>query len=140
VLTSGWVIAGLVVLLLIEMTVDKIPGVDTLNDGIQTVGRPLAGAILFAGGSGIVGELHPVPAFIAGLIIAGGIHAAKAIARPAVTAATGGMGNWLVSILEDVLSLVIVILALLVPLLLLLLIVAVIFFFVGSWSTRSVKT
>jgi hypothetical protein len=55
VLTSGWVIALLAVLLLIEMTVDKIPGVDTINDGIQTVGRPLAGAILFAAGSGMAG-------------------------------------------------------------------------------------
>ena len=36
VLTSGWVIGVLVVLLLIEMTVDKIPAVDTVNDLIQT--------------------------------------------------------------------------------------------------------
>jgi hypothetical protein len=41
VMTSGWVIAVLVVLLLIEMTVDKIPVVDTINDSIQTIGRPL---------------------------------------------------------------------------------------------------
>jgi hypothetical protein len=40
VMTSSGVIAVLAVLLLIEMTVDKIPAVDTLNDGIQTVGRP----------------------------------------------------------------------------------------------------
>jgi uncharacterized membrane protein len=38
-LTSGWVIAILAVLLLVEMTMDKIPGVDTLNDSIQTAGR-----------------------------------------------------------------------------------------------------
>ena len=94
VLTNGWVLAILAVLLLIEMTVDKIPAVDTLNDGIQTVGRPLAGAILFAAGSGAAGEIHPVPAFIAGLLIAGGVHAAKTIARPVVTVVTGGMGNW----------------------------------------------
>ena len=117
VLTSGWVIAVLVVLLLIEMTVDKIPVIDTLNDGIQTIGRPLAGAILFAAGSGLVGELHPVLALVAGLLIAGGVHAAKTAARPVVTAITGGMGNWLVSMLEDLLSLIIVILAILLPLL-----------------------
>jgi len=81
-----------------------------------------------------------VLAFIAGLIIAGGIHAAKTIARPMVTAVNGGMGDWMVSILEDMMSLIIVILALLVPLLVLFLIVTVIFFFVGCWSTRSTTT
>ena len=37
VLTSSWVIGVLVVLLLIEMTVDKIPAVDTLNDVVQAL-------------------------------------------------------------------------------------------------------
>ncbi len=99
VMTNGWVIAVLIVLLLIDMTVDKIPGVDTINDGIQTVGRPLAGAILFAAGSGMAGELHPVPALIAGLLIAGGVHAAKTVARPAVTATPAGWATgWPVSL------------------------------------------
>ena len=93
VITSGWVIAALAVLLLIEMTVDKIPVVDTINDSIQTIGRPLAGAVLFAASSGVVGDLHPVVAFSAGLIIAGGVHTVKTVTRPAVTAATGGMGT-----------------------------------------------
>ena len=43
-LSSWWVIGLLVVLLAIEMLVDKIPAVDTLNDGIQTFVRPVAGA------------------------------------------------------------------------------------------------
>ncbi len=58
VMTSWWVIGTLAVLLLIEMTVDKIPAVDTLNDVVQTVGRPAAGAVLFAASSGVVGDLH----------------------------------------------------------------------------------
>jgi hypothetical protein len=134
-LTNGWVLAVLAVLLLVEMTADKIPAVDSLNDVIQTAGRPLAGAILFAAGSGIVGELHPVLAFIAGLLIAGGVHAAKTAVRPVVTVITGGMGNWLVSLLEDMLSFIIVVVAILVPLLALLMIAAVVLFFV--WETRS---
>lgn len=140
VLTSGWVIGVLAVLLLIEMTVDKIPAVDTLNDGIQTLGRPLAGAVLFAAGSGVVGELHPVLAFVAGLLIAGGVHTAKTVARPAVTAATGGMGNWLVSLVEDAVSLITAILAILVPLLVLLLIAVFLVVFVGSRCFRSQET
>jgi hypothetical protein len=140
ILTNGWVLAVLAMLLLIEMIVDKIPGIDTLNDGIQTVGRPLAGAILFAAGSGMAGEVHPVLAVIAGLLIAGGVHAAKTLARPNVTVFTGGMGNWLISLLEDVLSLIIAILAILVPLLVLLLIAVLILFFVRSRSNRSTGT
>lgn len=115
VLTNSWVIGTLVVLLLIEMTVDKIPAVDTINDLIQTIGRPVAGAVLFAAGSGAVGDLHPVLAIIAGLVLAGGVHAAKSVARPAVTATTGGMGNWAVSLIEDILALIGTILAILVP-------------------------
>lgn len=115
VMTSGWVIGALVILLLIEMTVDKIPAVDTINDGLQTIGRPVAGAILFAASSGVVGDLHPVPAFIAGLLLAGTVHAAKTIARPAVTATTAGTGNWLVSLIEDMLALITAILAILLP-------------------------
>lgn len=137
VLTSGWVIGVLAVLLLIEMTVDKIPAVDTLNDGIQTLGRPLAGAVLFAAGSGVVGELHPVLAFVAGLLIAGGVHTSKTVARPAVTAATGGMGNWLVSLVEDAVSLITAILAILVPLLVLLLIAVFLVVIAGSRWFRS---
>ena len=114
-LTSGWVIGALVVLLLIEMTVDKIPAVDTVNDVIQTVGRPVAGAVLFAASSGVVGDLHPAMAFIAGLLLAGTVHTAKTVVRPAVTASTGGTGNWAVSIIEDILALISAVLAILLP-------------------------
>lgn len=138
VLTSGWVIGVLVVLLLIEMTVDKIPAIDTLNDLIQTIGRPVAGAILFAAGSGAIGDLHPVPAFIAGLILAGSVHAAKSVARPAVTATTGGTGNWAVSIIEDILSLIGTILSILLPIIVIL---ATLFLFlmVIWWRSRRAR-
>jgi hypothetical protein len=115
VMTSGWVIGILVVLLLIEMTVDKIPAVDTVNDVIQTVGRPIAGAVLFAASSGVVGDLHPVVAFGAGLFLAGTVHTAKTVARPAVTATTGGTGNWAISFIEDAIALIGAILAILLP-------------------------
>lgn len=135
VMTNGWVIGTLVVLLLIEMAVDKIPAVDTLNDIIQTVGRPAAGAILFAASSGVVGDLHPVLALVAGLVLAGGVHAAKSVARPAVTATTGGAGNWAVSIIEDMLAFIGAILAILVPVVIVL---AVICFFLAFvwWRSR----
>lgn len=126
VVTSWWVIGVLAVLLIIEMTVDKIPAVDTVNDVINTAIRPVAGAILFAAASGVVGEMNPVLALICGLLTAGAVHAAKATARPVVTAATAGTGNWLVSSLEDVVSLIVSILAILVPVLLVIIIVSII--------------
>ena len=58
-LTNSWVIALLLVLTLIETLVDKIPAVDTINDGIQTFVRPAAGAILFAASSNVISDIHP---------------------------------------------------------------------------------
>lgn len=135
VLTSWWVIGALAVLLLIEMTVDKIPAVDTVNDIIQTVGRPAAGAVLFAANSGVVGDLHPAIAVIAGLLLAGGVHTAKSVIRPAVTATTAGTGNWAVSIIEDILALIGTILAILLPIFIVL---ATLFLFLAFiwWRNR----
>jgi hypothetical protein len=138
-LTSWWVIGALAVLLLIEMTVDKIPAVDTLNDVINTVIRPAAGAVLFAARSGAVGEVHPVLALICGLVVAGGVHAVKATARPAVTATTVGAGNWLVSIIEDVVSFVTTVLAILIPGLLVFLIVFFILLLAWWWRRRRTR-
>ncbi len=136
ILTNPWVIGVLSVLLLIELTVDKIPAVDTLNDIIQTVGRPVAGAIVFAASSGTFGELNPVLAFIAGLVLAGSVHAAKSTARPLVTATTGGLGNWFVSAVEDIVSLITAVLSVLMPLLVMAGIVGVMIFIAWRWSAR----
>jgi hypothetical protein len=139
VLTSWWVIGVLVVLLLIEMTVDKVPAVDPINDGINTFIRPVAGAILFAASSGVVGDMHPVLALICGLLVAGGVHAVKATARPAVTATTAGLGNWLVSLSEDVLSFITAVLAILVPIFLVFLMVLVVLSLAWWWSRRRTR-
>jgi hypothetical protein len=139
VLTSWYVIAILAILLLIEMTVDKVPAVDTLNDVINTAIRPVAGAILFAASSGAVGELHPVLAVICGLLVAGGVHAVKATARPAVTATTGGLGNWLVSLSEDALSFITTVLAILVPILLIFLMLLLISSLTWWWIKRRTR-
>jgi len=125
--------------LLIEMTVDKVPAVDTLNDVINTAIRPVAGAILFASSSGVVGEVHPVLAVICGLLVAGGVHAVKATVRPAVTATTGGMGNWLVSLSEDALSFVTTVLAILVPILLAFLMLFFLLSLAWWWNKRRAR-
>ena len=114
VLTNGWVIGALIVLLAIEIVVDKIPAADTINDLIQTFIRPAAGAILFAASTNVIG-VHPVLAVILGLILAFGVHAAKATARPVVTATTGGLGNAFVSVGEDIVATGVSLLAIVVP-------------------------
>lgn len=115
-LESWPVIIVLSVLLMIEILVDKIPAVDTANDLIQTAIRPTAGALLFAAQTNTVDEMSPVLAVIAGILFAGSVHATKTAVRPAVTATTGGMGNWAVSIIEDVVAVFASILAILLPL------------------------
>jgi hypothetical protein len=122
-LESWWVIGVLTVLLLIEILVDKVPAVDSVNDAIQTFIRPVAGAVLFAASAGVITEAHPVLALVCGLLVAGGVHAVKATARPVVTATTAGVGNPVVSTAEDVLSLLLAVLAILLPILGLLLLI-----------------
>lgn len=135
-LESWWVIGVLAVLLLIETLVDKVPAVDSVNDVIQTFIRPVAGAILFAANAGVIGEAHPVLAMICGLLVAGGVHAVKATARPVVTGTTGGLLNPLVSLLEDVLSFVMAVLSILAPILGLLLLALVIAWFIRRHTRR----
>ncbi len=115
ILTNDWVIAALVVLLTIEVIVDKIPAADTLNDLFQTFVRPTAGAILFAASTNAITELHPAIAAILGLVLAFGVHATKAAVRPVVTASTAGLGNAFVSMGEDIAATGVSLLAIVVP-------------------------
>jgi hypothetical protein len=118
-LTSWWVLGVLIFLSVIEIVADKVPAVNHINDVIQSFVRPTAGAIVFAASmpqGGAVEHVSPVLGLIAGLFIAGGVHAVKALAvRPAVTAATGGVGNVPVSIAEDVTSTFVSILSVALP-------------------------
>lgn len=139
VLESWWVIGVLAILLLIEVLVDKVPAVDSINDAIQTFIRPVAGAVLFAASAGVIGEAHPALAMICGLLVAGGVHAVKATARPVVTASTGGVLNPVVSTAEDVLSLVVAVLAIVVPFLAFLLLLLMIFWFIRRRRQRERK-
>jgi len=120
-LENAWVLGILAVLTAIEITVDKIPAVDTVNDGIQTFVRPVAGAVLFAASSNVIGDVHPALALVCGLLVAGGVHAAKATVRPFVTGASIGTANPVISAAEDVVAATTSILAIVVPVLALIL-------------------
>jgi hypothetical protein len=115
-LTSWWTIGVLLLLSLVEFFADKIPLVNHINDIVQTIVRPAAGAIAFAASAHVLTDMHPVLSIVLGLLVAGGVHAVKAVAvRPAVTAATAGTGNIPVSLLEDLTSTVVSILSVIVP-------------------------
>jgi len=116
ILTSGWVIGALVVLLVVEVLADKVPGIDHLNDLAGLVLRPAAGAVLFAASTGAVASIDPRLAVVAGLLVAGATHGAKATARPMVTVSTGGVGNPVISTIEDILALLTSIAAVVFPL------------------------
>ena len=97
---------GLVVLLLlltVEIGVDKVPGLDHANDLIQTVVRPAAGAFLLLATAGE----GPLPPWLAGLLgvgVAGSVHLAKASVRPVSTLGTGGIFTPLISLGEDIVA------------------------------------
>lgn len=114
-LTSWWVIGLLAVLLVIEEVADKIPAVDSVNDVIQTFVRPVAGAILFAANTNAIADIHPVLAMACGLLLSGAVHVAKTTARPMVTATTAGVGNPVVSTVEDAVSGLTALLSILLP-------------------------
>ena len=123
VLGEWWVIALIAVLLIVEIIADKIPAVDHANDAIQTIVRPAAGGLLAVAASG-AGEIRPVVLVVIGILMAGGVHAAKATARPALNAVSGGTAAPVTSTVEDITAVGMSVMAIVVPLLALLLALA----------------
>ena len=95
-----WFILLVTVLLIVEIIADKVPAVDHANDIIQTIVRPAAGGLLAVAASG-EGKLEPWLLLLAGVLIAGGVHAAKASARPIINVLSGGVGGPAASMAED---------------------------------------
>lgn len=128
-LENWWIIGLLAVLSLIEFFADKVPAVNHINDAIQTFVRPAAGAIAFAASASVITEVNPIFSLALGLLIAGSVHTAKAGAmRPAVTATTGGSGNLIASVAEDIIAAVLSILAVIIPI-----VAGVLLTVLGSW-------
>ncbi|MDQ0372633.1 DUF4126 domain-containing protein [Cellulomonas humilata] len=128
-LTNGWVLAVLAVLLALEIVADKVPGVDSVNDIVQTVVRPVAGGIAFGAGSSsqtavvtdpeaFVESGQWVPIVI-GIVLALVVHGAKATMRPVVNVATLGAGAPVASTVEDATSVGLSFAAILAPVLVL---------------------
>ena len=136
ILESWPLIILLTILLIVEVFVDKIPAVDSVNDVIQTFIRPAAGAIMFAANSNVINDMNPMIAVGAGILLAGSVHATKGAVRPLVTASTAGTGNWFVSIVEDVIAFFASLLAILVPFLMVIVVIVFLYFGLRFWYRR----
>ena len=115
---------------LIEITGDKFPVIDHFLDSAQILIKPVAGTMLAAS---VLTELTPLQATALALIIGGGVaegvHLAKAKTRVLSTVTTGGLGNPVLSVIEDVGAVLGSVAAIVAPLLaVLVLLTGVVFF------------
>jgi hypothetical protein len=130
-LVSWPAIAALGVATAAEFLGDKVPAIDHGLNAIGYVTRPVAGA--FAAGS-VFWAVDPAMAAVAGLIVGApaalAFNAAQTGVRVGSTATTGGLGNPVVSLIEDVLAVLTVLIAFLAPIIipLVLLVLAVVVF------------
>ena len=126
-LSNEWVLVILAVLLVIEIVADKIPIVDSINDWVQTVIRPVAGGIVFGGGAETETAFVTDPdrffssnqwvPIVVGIVIALVIHLLKSAARPVINTMTFGLAAPAVSAAEDAGSVTLSLSAILIPIL-----------------------
>lgn len=121
-----------------EFTIDKIPLVDHLSDAVHTIIRPLAGAMIMAGTANSLSDANQWAAAVLGGALALAFHGVKATTRPAVTATTAGIGNPIVSFIEDVLVVVAVLVLVLAPIIGIILMVLLVIVF-GRLLARIVR-
>jgi len=132
-LTGTGALVALGVLTVADFVGDKIPAVDHALHAIGAVVAPVSGATLFAGQSGVDSDFPTLVAAVLGASTAGSIHAGRAVIRPLSTAGTGGLGNPVLSLLEDAGSAVLTLTAFAAPVLALLLVIALAVVIVLGW-------
>ena len=132
-LANGWVLAVLIVLLVIEEIVDKVPGADHINDIVQTVVRPASGAVMFASATTDTFGDQTWLALLVGLVVALTVHGTKATSRGLVNVSTGGIGAPVASIIEDVAAVLMTLVAIIVPVL------VVVFLAVFVWAFWAIR-
>jgi len=128
------------ILYLVEFVADKVPTVDHVWDIIHTLIRPVAGALV---AWAAVSDRIPHGAVILAAVIAGGAalgsHATKATVRGASTLTTAGLGNPVLSVIEDAFAFVNALIAIFLPwLVILTLIIATLFFVIVYRRLRRV--
>lgn len=103
VLAHPYVLAASGAMFAIEFFADKIPGIDSLWDFLQTFVRIPAGAALAAGVFGDAPAAWTLAAAIVGGTLATGSHLAKSGSRMAINTSPEPFSNWAASFGEDLL-------------------------------------
>lgn len=137
---SWWAIGIGTILLIAEVTLDKVPVIDTVNDTIQTVIRPAMGGVIFAAtqaaeniDSSAWMQENSWVGIVLGVLVSLLVHSGKMAARPAINAGTLGAGAPVVSTVEDGASIGLSLIAIFLPLLVLVVFGLIIWTFVWLW-------
>lgn len=116
-LESTGVLIALAVVFLLDLVGDKVPVIDHVLHAVGTVIAPISGAIVFGAQENLLSQSAPWAAAVAGMVLGESVHLARSGVRPAVTAGTGGVGNPVLSAIEDAVAFVLTVLAVVVPVL-----------------------
>ncbi len=140
---SWWAIGIGAVLLATEVTLDKVPAVDSLNDAVHSFIRPGMGGLLAAATTSASTldqsrwmHENPWAGVVLGVVVAGLVHSGKAAARPLANAGSLGTAAPVLSTAEDGASFGIALVAIFLPVLVVAVLVAIVvglFFVVRGW-------
>jgi len=128
-LENTGVLVALAVVALIDFVGDKVPGVDHALHAVGTVIAPVTGVAAALSSSSAL-DVSPALMTIIGLVAAETSHGTRMAIRPFSTVTTGGLGNPVVSLIEDVASVALSVVAIILPVLAALLVVAM---FAVAW-------
>ena len=103
VLGQPWVLTASGIMVIVEFLTDKLPGFDSVWDGVHTFIRIPAGAILAGAAVGYADPVLVAVAAILGGAIASGAHLAKAGTRALINTSPEPFSNWTASLSEDAL-------------------------------------
>ena len=101
VLESPWVLGVAGLLLVIEFMADKVPGVDSAWDAVQTFIRIPAGAVLSVAALGNIDPAWTVVAGLLGGTLAASAHFTKAGSRALINTSPEPFSNWAASFSEE---------------------------------------
>jgi hypothetical protein len=101
---------------MVEFGADKSASLARMSDTVQTVVRPLAGAIILAGTDNWLSQQAPLAAGLFGALLALAVHGLKVALRHAVDTLSDGVDDMIASTVEDALAVALVLALLLSPL------------------------
>jgi hypothetical protein len=109
---NNWIIGAALVMYVVEFLADKIPWFDTVWDAVHTVIRPIGGALIGVASLGNASPEMQVFGAILGGALASSSHLAKAGTRAVANTSPEPFSNWILSLSEDGIVVVIAALAL----------------------------